>query len=226
MAMFKTLAEFQKNTVDRINTSSNEDRVQRYFSLKSGESFKIRFRQELTEDAANYDDEIGGAHTYMVHTNPNNFTKHAVCTADNDEWGYKCWACEQVKATSDNAWKAKQRLVINIAVQVDGDNGEKVWVPRVLDQKFTPAHCASDVVEFASAYDTLTDRVYKISRTGEKKSTNYSLIPLNVEDAPAELAELPVHDLSKMYRTVSYAEQAGFFLETDDKSPAEGWGSD
>lgn len=220
MSMFKTLSDLRKNTIDNKSSGGQMDgeRVQRYFTVKSGESFLIRFRQELTEDSANFSDEAGVAHVVSVHTNPDDFRKSAVCTGDNEEYGYRCFGCEQV--VHNRGWKSKQHLLINVAV-FNSEDG--VWEPRVLDQKFTGAHVAETIVTYAWEYGTIMDRDFKISRTGQKQQTKYNLIPLAPKDAHASIADLPMHNLSKIYRTMNPAEQAGFYIAEDDNSGSNSW---
>ena len=52
----------------QIGASASTGGSKKYFSLKDGDSFKIRFRQELTEDSANNDSEAGTAVTTNVVT--------------------------------------------------------------------------------------------------------------------------------------------------------------
>lgn len=218
MTMFKTLKDLQNSTKKPTYVDSG-DRVKRFFTIKPDESFQIRFRQELTEDSGQFDEANGVAHVVRVHSNPADFTKNLVCTADDDKFGYKCWACEQID--KDRGWKPKQHLLINVAVF---NAEEDVWEPRVLDQKFTGAHVAESIVEYALAYETLLDRDYKISRKGTKQQTQYTLIPLAPRDAHDSIAELPMHDLTKVYKTLSPAEQPSFFLGSEDQSSSSSWG--
>ena len=220
MSMFKTLSDLRKNTIENKGSGGPQDgeRVQRYFTVKSGESFLIRFRQELTEDSQNYSEDTGVAHVVSVHTNPLDFRKSAVCTGDHEEFGYRCFGCEQV--VRDRGWKAKQHLLVNVAVYNAEDD---VWEPRVLDQKFTGAHVAETVVTFATEYGTILDRDFKISRTGQKQQTKYNLIPLAPKDANESIASLPMHDLTRVYRIMNPAEQAGFYIAEDDSSSSNDW---
>jgi hypothetical protein len=221
MAMFKTLKDLQNSTKKADMGSVGTDRVKRFFTIKPDESFQIRFRQELTEDSGNFTDAAGVAHVVRVHSNPADFTKNAICTGDDEKYGYKCWACEQID--KDRGWKAKQHLLLNVAVF---NSNDEVWEPRVLDQKFTGAHVAESVVEYALEYGTLLDRTYKISRKGTKQQTQYTLIPLAPKDEDQSIKDLPMHDLEKVYRSFSYSEQAGFYLGSEDKAGASAWGDD
>lgn len=220
MSMFKTLADLKKNTIDDKGSGGTQggERIQRYFTIQSGESYLIRFRQELTEDSANFTDERGVAHVVFVHTNPEDYRKSAICTGDDESFGYRCFGCEQV--VHDRGWKAKKHLLINVAVY---NSEEEIWEPRVLDQKFTGAHVAETVVTYALEYGTILDRDFKISRTGQKQQTKYNLIPLAPKDADKSIDSLPMHDLTKIYRTMNPAEQAGFYIQENDDSSSNAW---
>jgi hypothetical protein len=223
MAVFKTLKDLQTKT-SKPAPSAEGERVNRFYVKMSREAYKIRFRQELTEDASGFDSEAGTAELVLVHTNPNDFRKSARCTGEDENYGYTCWACKQVLNNEyENAkqWKARPHLLINVAVL---NEETKEWEPRVLDQKFTPAHIVDSLVEFAGEYETITDRDYKISRKGEKQTTEYNLVPLSVKAADKKIADLPMHDLSKVYRSLSPSEQEAFYVASEDGSTAKGWG--
>ena len=66
MKTFTSLQEMEK----QIGASSTGGGAKKYFSLKDGDSFKIRFRQELTEDSTNFDSEAGTAMTCLLYTSP------------------------------------------------------------------------------------------------------------------------------------------------------------
>ena len=218
MAMFKTLKDLQAR-VEKNSRGSGEG-TQRFFKIEEGESYRIRFRQELTEDSEGYSEEAGVAQIIAVHNNPADFTKSARCTKDMEEYGYSCWACSQ--APGEKGWYAKDHLVINVAVLNDEDG---TWEPRVLDQKFTGAHVAESIVEFATEYGTLVDRDYKISRKGKKQQTQYTLTPLSIKEADETIANLPYHDVSKNFRVFAPADQTAYYLGggNDGSGGAEAW---
>jgi hypothetical protein len=215
MAMFKTLSDLKRMIPASGDGGGGSDK---YFKVDDGESFQIRFRQELTADASGYTDEADAAKLVRVHSNPADFTKSAVCTSDSEESGYKCWACEQIP--KDKKWSPKLHLLVNIAVyNPDSDT----WEPKVLDQKFTSAHTADSIVEYANEYGTLLDRTYKISRKGKKQATQYNLIPLAVKDADESITSMAYFDLSKHHRNFRYSEQAGYYLSQEDKGSSGDW---
>lgn len=200
----KTLNELEKNVVSKQGGAKNT--VKKYFTVAAGESYRIRFRQELTEDAKHYDDEAGTAINIPVVTSPINWKWRAASTAGLEKFNYRCWATE--KSTVDKAWRAKPHLLINIAVETEPG----VWEPRVLDTTFNQRHVGLILIEYAKEFGTVTDRFYKISRTGSGASdTNYSLIPLEVSDMPESISSLPMHDLETMYLTLPYEKQEKFY---------------
>ena len=49
----KSLKELEKNVIPAQNTQKSG--VKKYFTVSAGESYRIRFRQELTEDSKYYE---------------------------------------------------------------------------------------------------------------------------------------------------------------------------
>jgi len=199
----KSLTELEKNVVP---AQGNKSGGKKYFSISAGESFRIRFRQELTEDSKNYDDEVGTAINVPVITSPINWKWKAASTAGIEKFNYRCWGTEQ--AVHDKAWRPKPHLLINIAVETEPGT----WEPRVLDTTFNQRHIGLILIEYAKEFGSITDRYFKISRTGSGASdTNYSLIPLEQTAMPDNIKNLPLHDLETMYLTLPYDKQERFF---------------
>jgi hypothetical protein len=203
----KTLKDLEKAVIPTQGTAKG---VKKYFTLQSGDSFKIRFRQELTEDAKYFDEEIGTGISVPVVTSPINWKWRVASTAAFEKYNYRCWASEQ--SVSDKAWRPKPHLLINIAVEVEPG----VWEPRILDTTFNQRHVGLTLIEYAKEFGTITDREYKYSRTGSSASdTNYSLIPLSVSEAPKKIVDLPMHDLESVYMMLPYEKQQ-IFLTTGE----------
>lgn len=198
----KTLSELEKTTA----TGGPKEKVRKFLTLQDGESLKIRFRQELTEDAKFYDDSFGTAITIPVVTSPINWKWRAASTSQLEKFNFKCWATEQM--IKDKAWKPKPHLVINVAVETEPGT----WEPRIIDTTFNQRHIGAVLIEYAKEFGTITDRYYKYSRKGSGASdTNYSLIPLDVSEMPSHIAELPMHDLENTYLVLPYEKQEKFF---------------
>lgn len=194
----KTLKDLEK----QVAPTQGKSGAKKFFSLQSGDSFKIRFLQELTEDSTNYNDKVGTGITVPVIVSPVNWKWKVASTASLEKFNYRCWGSEQ--AVHDKAWRAKPHLLINVAVEVEPNK----WEARVLDTTFNQRHIGLTLLEYAKEFGTITDRYYKYSRTGSGASdTNYSLIPLAVGEPNDQIKELTLHDLGNVYMTLPYEKQ-------------------
>ena len=203
----KTLKDLESAVAPTQGAKSG---VKKYFTLQSGDSFRIRFRQELTEDASNFTEEVGTGITVPVVTSPINWKWRVASTASFEKYNYRCWASEQ--SVKDKAWRAKPHLLINIIVEIEPG----VWEPRILDTTFNQRHVGLTLIEYAKEFGTIMDREYKYSRTGSSASdTNYSLIPLSVSEVPKGVADMPMHELENVYMTLPYEKQQ-IFLTTGE----------
>lgn len=209
----KTLKDLEK----QVAPGQKAQGPKKYFSLQAGDSYKIRFRQELTEDAKNYDESIGTAINVPVVTSPINWKWRCASTASLEKFNYRCWATEQ--AVHDKGWRPKPHLLINIAVETEPG----VWEPRVLDTTFNQRHVGITLIEYAKEFGTITDRYYKYSRVGTSAAdTNYSLIPLDSSPTPDNIKSLPYHDLSSVYLMLPYEKQQTF-LTTGELGNKDSW---
>ena len=144
--------------------------------------------------------------TIPVVTSPINWKWRAASTASLSDYNYRCWASEQI--TKDTRWKPKPHLLMNIAVETSPGT----WEPRILDTTFNQRHVGLILIEYAKEFGTITDRFFKISRTGSgAQDTNYTLIPLDQGSVPPSIVSLPMHDLNTVYMTLPYAKQEAFF---------------
>ena len=195
----KTLKDLEKAVVKPEGGAKG---VKKFFTLQNGDSFKIRFRQELTEDAKYFDEKIGTGINVPVVTSPVNWKWRVASTSSIEKFNYRCWATEQ--ALKDNKWSPRLHMLINIAVETEPG----VWEPRILDTTFNQRHVGLVLIEYAREFGTITDRYYKYSRTGSGASdTNYSLIPLDTSETPKSINDLPMHDLTSVYMTLPYEKQ-------------------
>jgi hypothetical protein len=197
----KTLKDIEKNIPQK---SGGGGGAKKFFNLQSGDTYKIRFRQELTEDSKNFDEEVGTGIIVPVVTSPINWKWRCASTAQSAEHGYRCWASEQIG--QDGRWKPKPHLLINIAVEIDG-----TWEPRILDTTFNQRHIGLILMEYAKEFGSIVNQNFKYSRTGSgAQDTNYSLIPLGESEADASIADLQMHQLDNVYMTLGYDKQKQF----------------
>lgn len=198
----KTLKDLEKN----IPSSAAKGSTKKFFTLASGESVKVRFRQELTEDAKFYNDDLGTGIVVPVVTSPINWKWRAASTAGIEKFGYRCWASE--RSSSDSRWRPKPHLLINVAVETEPG----LWEPRILDTTFNQRHIGLILMEYAKEFGSITDRYYKYSRTGSgAQDTNYNLIPLEIAAMPDSINTLPMHQLDNVYMTLPYDKQEIFY---------------
>lgn len=197
----KTLKDLEK----AVAPTGGKNGPKRFFTVQAGQSFRIRFRQELTEDSKNYTETIGTGITVPVVTSPVNWKWRVASTSSLEEFNYRCWASEQ--AVVDKAWRPKPHLLINIAVETEPG----VWEPRVMDTTFNQRHIGLTLIEYAKEFGTVTDRYYKYSRTGSTAAdTNYSLIPLDASPEPKSISDLLMHQLDNVYMKLPYEKQQVF----------------
>jgi len=219
MAVFKTLQALK----EKAETSGFSGGVSRenFISLKSGENVRLLFRQEISEDGANYNEKRGAANIVTIHQSPIDFTKKMVCTND-EEHDYKCWACEAARL-GEGKLNGKIRVLINVLALENGD-----WRAKILETAYSRrgGQPGNAIIGYAEEYDTITDREYKFSRVGEKLNTTYTLIPLKELPIPVEDAELDLIDTTTVYREIPYEEQQEYLLtpreKKEDSKPSDG----
>jgi hypothetical protein len=203
----KTLKDIESSIPSSGSSSGGGGK--KYFNIQSGDTYKIRFRQELTEDSTNYNEEAGTGIIVPVVTSPINWKWRCASTASMAEHSYRCWATEQIP--QDGRWKPKPHLLINIAVEIDGH-----WEPRILDTTFNQRHVGMMLMEYAKEFGTITNQTFKYGRTGSgAQDTNYSLIPLGPSDPDDSIASLTMHQLDNVYMVLGYEKQKQFLTTGD-----------
>lgn len=204
-----------------------ESRVSaKWFKLEDGQSVKVRFLQELDEDAKNYSPKNGIGFIAVEHTVPKDYKRKAVCTADDGS----CFACEKAKNAPTkedrSEWRQKTKLYINVLVD-DGMNEPYV---AVLSQGTGPKSITPTLIDFAIESGSVTNRIFKIKRTGAGfNDTSYSIIPFDPSELPS-VESYEIFDLEKIVRYIPVMEQAAFYtgasaevLEVEAPAPADIW---
>ena len=205
MSTISTLKELKKQFGSKED--GGDAKWPKRLFIKSGDSIKLRFLQEISQDASNFNIERGSVEKFRVHIHPLNFKKSCLCTMASDG---SCWACDQV--VLDKAWRAFDRYLVNVGFLTDG--GE--WEVAVLELKPTKNSILSTLIEAAEEFDnTIVKHTWKYSRSGAGLDTNYSIIPLKEEAEPSMLKDAELWDLSLVYRSVPSVDQKVFFLEDD-----------
>lgn len=212
-------------SLDKIRAKVEEksgftgDNESPFLTLKDGDSYDIRFLQEIDDEVATYDERRGLMAIVEEHTGqgPEGYKRRAVCTAEEDG---RCWACEQTSLPDiGKKWKPRMRLYTNVIVRGDED---KV---KILAQGFGDKNIGKLLISYNDEYEGLGGQDFKIKRTGAgMNDTSYMLIPKPPKAlSEADLA-LELKDLSKFIKYVPYENQADFYAgnetETDSTS---GW---
>jgi hypothetical protein len=186
---------------------SNDGQKGRWVKLTDGQSVKIRFLQELDPDSKNYDSAAGVGFIAVEHTNPQDYRRKALCSADDQG---RCYGCEQHRKDMKAGWKGRSRLYINVLV----DDGTEEPYVAIFSQGAGPKSATPEVIQYAGETGSITDVIWRLKRTGERTDTNYSIIPLPTSEVKVgEQHEL--YDLEKIaVRDIAYDEQENFYVGT------------
>lgn len=200
-----------------------------WLNIPDGKTYSVRFLQELDEDAPGYSEERGVGFFATEHSNPDDYRKKALCTIEDGA----CYGCEQKELfykAGDNArgggWKAKTRLYINVLVKDDKGKEEVAVMSQANGSKSVVAPM---VLQQAIDEGTITDRWWKIKRTGQKAETSYLPMPGAPKD-DVKLDEYELFDLNNCVRDVPYDEQEAHYSVVAERpeesaAPASSGGS-
>jgi hypothetical protein len=188
-----------------------------WFSLKDGESAKVRFLQELDPDSNQYSERNGLGFIAVEHSSPADFKRKALCTADEGD----CYACEQNRLSYQNdteekgKWKAKSRLYINVLVD---KAGEEPYV-AILSQGNSPKAVTPTLIEYAAESGAITNRWWKITRKGAGfNDTSYTVMAFDPKD-DVNVEEYELFDLDSVVRAVPYDEQEAHYGVKHETAP-------
>lgn len=199
------------STID--NPTSSGDGVKgRWVKVEDGKSVKIRFLQELDPDSPEFDNRAGVGFIAVEHTNPKDFRRKALCSADDQG---RCFGCEMHRKDMKAGWKGRQRLYINVLVD---DGSEEPYV-AILSQGTGPKSATPEVIQYAGETGAITNVLWRLKRQGSGTDTNYSIIPLPTNE-DLDLSKYELYDLEKIaVRDIQYAEQEAFYMgHTSDTS--------
>lgn len=194
-----------------------EDRVKaEWVKVDPDSSIKITPLQELDASSPNYSEKNGKAVFALEHSHPDDYTKKAMCTADEDGG---CYGCE-------NGWYQKVVLYINVLV----DDGNKKPSVAVWSRGLGKNSVAKQLQDIAADEDfgySITDKTFKLTRKGAKKESTYSLAQLPktaVKDVEAYADDL--YPLKQVVFYVSPERQEAYYLgntgkaeKSEDKEP-------
>lgn len=219
MGIQQGLAAIQKHKQDAEDrkAAAQANKVE-WLTIPNGKTYEVRFLQELDESGAGYVEANGLGFFATEHSNPDDFRKKALCTIEEGE----CYGCEQSRLfykagdkVRGGGWKAKSRLYINVLVR--DDKGEET-VKVMSQSNGTKSDVAPMVLEYAIDEGTITDRWWKIKRTGEKSETKYIPRVGQPKDDidPADYTE-KLFDLKNCIREVPYEDQEAHFTTVAER---------
>jgi hypothetical protein len=217
-----------KNLRDQVDKASGQGDNRRkvdYVGLKDGQSVKGRFLQELDPDSPNYDSERGLGFIASEVVDPLNFKRKCLDTLEDEGQSFGWEMHNKLKGTDgyDGQWKPKKRLYINF-LQINDDGTSEV---KVLSQGISGKSITPTLLEYAGDTGSITDKVFRIKRTGsELSTTSYALMLIGEDKEPFNYEGLELYDLEEtVVRKVPYAEQPEFFgiveSETDLSTTSE-----
>lgn len=194
-----------QDTFDSRNSGDRQKTV--WFKLSDGQSALIRPLQELDESASGYDSDRGLGFLAVEHQNPANYRNKALCTIDDGD----CFACEMQNESPKTGWHQRLKLYVNVLV----DDGRNAPYVAVLSQGNGAKSITPTLLEYAVDSGTITNRWFKVSRTGKDVSnTSYTIIARD----PSELNfDGKLFDLSECVRDVEYSEQEEHYFRTFEK---------
>lgn len=199
----KGLQNIKKKAAEKQFTGDGE---KAFLSLADGDSYKIRFLQELDDESKSYDERRGTIQVVEEHVSPKNFKLTALCTADTEG---RCWACEQTSLPEiGKKWKPKMRFYANVLVRNPGGE-DKV---KILKRGFSDKDVGNDLINIVEEFEQLGDKDLKISRKGGgMNDTSYSLLPLAPKPLTKEEQGLDLIDPAKFMKNISYDDQAAYY---------------
>lgn len=224
-SVFDGLAALRQYETEKENRSNSRTN---WFKIDDGESVDVLFLQEMDESSDRYIPEMGKVLFALEHSNPDIFWRRVVCTNNEDHDG-QCWPCQKNQQMWDGnrnlpedskkkyagAWKAKINMYVNVLVR-DKDGNETF---AVLSRTKTSKSYVDDLILDAMEEGYISNRWYRIARTGAKTDTVYRLKAL--KDAERDLTEYAdkLVDLSTLVKEVPYALQRQELGVTETVAP-------
>jgi hypothetical protein len=205
MSVLTGLDAIRAKIAERPTAGDRVDDRELTRNMKSGSSRNIRFLQELDENSELYNPELGLGLVVALFEHPNLYWLKLVDTSD--EGG--SYPAEQ------GTWTSKLVLYINV---IDVDTNEVFFLERSV-----LGGLGQTVVDSAFERGKLTDGVWKIKRTGEKKATRYEFQATDFGKAPVEVSADDLIDFRKsVLKEIPYEEQERFVKGIEAKMAAKG----
>lgn len=175
-----------------------------------------QFLQEFSEESPHFDAEKGKGFVAIEHVSPINFRRRGLCTRESLG---ECFGCEMNAANPGKGWAQKDNAYVLFLADVG--EGLKTYV---IQRNANSSFFDSLLVEIDDE-GSITDSLYRITKTGEGKQTNWNLKRVKGDLRDASDAEVFTKD--DLVREIPYAEQPTFYDvvkgnssdEDDDSEP-------
>ena len=203
-----------------------------WMKLKEGDIITARFANELDEDSPSFNEKNGLAVIIPQHVNPapGMYTRKIACTKATGQ----CFGCEQAQENPKAGWWPKKVWYTNVLVD-DGLSPKKVVIwSRTVSQRTEFV----DVVDEAAETGSITNKTWRIKRTGTGKDTRYNLRPSEPDteefdwspylSEKGEDKENTLFDLERIVPNIPYENQEAFLVPgtEGDESAEVPWDSD
>jgi len=205
MSIVKGLKNVEAVVNKKTYTSDPDAPRTRWLRLEEGQSVKVRFINELDEDSPNYDKDRDLAIVVAEHTNPNDYKRKAVCTAEDEG---RCFGCEMAQKEPKAGWRARNRFYTNLLV----DDGMESPYVAVWSQGLGKQSAVHTLLEYQSDTNSISNLSWKCKRQGTGTDTTYVLLPGAPDTEPFDWSSYTPFNLEKVVREVPYAEQEQFYL--------------
>jgi len=192
------------NSADKLNARSNTPGV-RWLKVEDGKSVKIRIANAGSEDAPDYDENRGAVLLIKEHVNPENFTKSAECTMEDEG---RCFGCEMHQRDFKAGWRPKVRMYTNVIVEAPKEEPYvAVWGLGAGPKATT----FSTIRDYAEDNPAITATTWKLKRSGANTETTYSILPGTPDSEPFDFEPFNLFDLELAVRRIPYADQEAYY---------------
>lgn len=212
---YKTLGDLKR----RKESKENNQESAVWFSglFKNKKKVKVRFLQELTEDADLFDPNRGTFLGALEHTapGPQGFMRRALDTLETEG---RDWAQEQHDENPGLGWGPKENFYINVAVETFNEEGEKSVVVAILTRSIQSEFVDNLITRFEESQGRgISDQTFWIEKVGSGLQTKWKLSRETDPEKQIDTAGLECFDLDKTaVRRVPYAEQQRFYMSKAD----------
>jgi hypothetical protein len=191
----------------------------KWLKIPDGSSYRVRFLDDLDESA---DTNLHGAGVAVMleeHTSPQDFRRKALCTRDEEG---RCWACEQATKAPRTGWGKRGRVYVNVLVN---DGNEEPYV-AIWSMGIAKSPAFETLKETYIDDGSISNREWRIKRSGSGTNTTYILRDLGVEAEPFNFTQFEKFDTETIVRHVPYSEQESFYgagQEVSEAALGEEW---